>query len=60
MAFVEPLPLYARIDGLVQDKTFLLMELELIEPSFAFEAAPDKAIDLVRAIEEELEQLGAD
>ncbi|APX14177.1 ATP-grasp domain-containing protein [Tateyamaria omphalii] len=51
---VDPLPLYARIDGLIRGNTFKLMELELIEPSFAFEAAPDKANEFARAIEREL------
>ncbi|MEJ6404805.1 ATP-grasp domain-containing protein [Yoonia sp. 2307UL14-13] len=58
LAFLDDMPLYARIDGLMQNNTFLLMELELIEPSFAFEAAPDKAIEFVRAIEDELGELG--
>lgn len=58
LAFVGHPPLYARIDGLVRDDTFLLMELELIEPSFAFDVAPHKAADFVREIEEDLRQLG--
>lgn len=51
---LDQVPLYARIDGLIRDDRFLLMELELIEPSFAFETAPDKATDYVIAIETEM------
>lgn len=34
---------YARVDGVVVDGVFLLMELELIEPSLWFEADPNAA-----------------
>ncbi|MDX8355768.1 hypothetical protein [Cognatiyoonia sp. IB215182] len=60
LAFVDQVPLYARVDGVIRENRFMLMELELIEPSFAFEAAPDKAADFVHAIEEELRQLSED
>lgn len=36
-------PLYARVDGLVQGSTFVLMELELIEPGLFLGADPDAA-----------------
>lgn len=54
LAYLPEMPLYARVDGLIRNDTFLLMELELIEPSFAFEVASEKAMDLVLAIEQEL------
>ncbi|MEM7244585.1 MAG: hypothetical protein AAF533_04540 [Acidobacteriota bacterium] len=40
---VGVMPRYARIDGLVRDDTFTLMELELIEPALGFELAPEAA-----------------
>lgn len=52
--YLPEMPLYARVDGLIRGNRFLLMELELIEPSFAFEVAPDKAMELVLAIEQVL------
>lgn len=36
-------PLYARVDGVVRNGTFLLMELELIEPSLYLQHAPPEA-----------------
>ncbi|MEM7111172.1 MAG: hypothetical protein AAF614_01980 [Chloroflexota bacterium] len=54
LAFLPEMPLYARVDGLIRGDRFLLMELELIEPSFAFEVAPGKAMELVLAIEQVL------
>lgn len=51
---LEEVPLYARIDGLIRGETFLLMELELIEPSFALETAPDKATEFVKVVEQAL------
>lgn len=35
-------PLYARVDGIVKDGQFLLMEVELIEPYFYLDAAPEQ------------------
>lgn len=52
--YLDVVPLYARIDGFIRDDVFVLMELELIEPSFAFETAPEKAAEFVAAIEQEL------
>ena len=37
------LPLYARVDGVLRDGRFILMELELIEPGLALDLAPDAA-----------------
>ena len=48
------MPLDARIDGLIRDNKFTLVELELIEPSFAFEVAPDKAAMFVECVERKL------
>ena len=44
------LPLYARVDGIVRDGSFLLMELELIEPNLFLAFAPGAARRLARAI----------
>lgn len=54
LAYLPETPLYARVDGLVRGDTLLIMELELIEPSFAFEVAPEKAAAFVTVIEQEL------
>jgi glutathione synthase/RimK-type ligase-like ATP-grasp enzyme len=45
----EPL-LYARVDGVVSENQFLLMELELIEPSLFLEKKPESAIAFADAI----------
>lgn len=45
----EPL-LYARVDGLVIDNQFLLMELELIEPVLFFKQAPTAAQLFTKAL----------
>ena len=42
--------LYARVDGCEVDGRFLLMELELLEPSLFFGCAPEKAATLAAAI----------
>ena len=34
------IPLYARVDGIVRGKSFLLMELEVLEPSLFFAQCP--------------------
>ena len=54
LAYLPEMPLYARVDGLIRGDRFLLMELELVEPSLAFEVAADKAQEFVLAIEQEL------
>ena len=43
-------PLYARVDGIVRDGSFLLMELELIEPNLFLACAPGAARRLARAV----------
>ncbi|MEM7100040.1 MAG: hypothetical protein AAF541_17365 [Pseudomonadota bacterium] len=44
-------PLYARIDGLVSDDVFTLMELELIEPALGFDLVPEAARRFAAVIE---------
>jgi glutathione synthase/RimK-type ligase-like ATP-grasp enzyme len=44
-------PLYARVDGLLVDATFTMMELELIEPSLFLGYAPHAADMLAKACE---------
>jgi glutathione synthase/RimK-type ligase-like ATP-grasp enzyme len=44
--------LYARVDGVERDGVFLVMELEVIEPSLFFIAAPQAARRLAQAIVE--------
>ena len=43
-------PLYARVDGLVVNGRFLLMELELIEPYLFFPQSPEAAQKLASAV----------
>jgi glutathione synthase/RimK-type ligase-like ATP-grasp enzyme len=43
-------PLYARVDGVVVNGRFLLMELELIEPYLFLPESPDAARKLVAAV----------
>ncbi len=43
-------PLYARVDGIIIDKRFYLMELELIEPSLFFYVVPKGAQNFSEAI----------
>jgi len=43
--------LYARVDGVVRDGIFLLMELELIEPQLFIEEAPQSAALFARAFQ---------
>lgn len=45
--------LYARVDGVMVDDEFVLMELELIEPGLLLDIAPPHGTaDFVRAIAE--------
>jgi glutathione synthase/RimK-type ligase-like ATP-grasp enzyme len=56
-ALVEPQPVYGRADFLRgPDGRFLLMELELIEPSLYFRADPDSATRFARALTEAWER----
>ena len=50
-------PLYARVDGVVVDGQFLLMELEMIEPSLFLAGRPDAAERFARLLLEQLQQL---
>ena len=43
--------LYARVDAVVSDSDFLIMELELVEPDLFLDAAPEAAHVLAAAIE---------
>lgn len=47
-------PLYARVDGVVSNGRFLLMELELIEPYLFFPEAPAAATRLAIAVADRL------
>ncbi|HRP09384.1 MAG TPA: hypothetical protein PLL69_12945, partial [Gemmatimonadales bacterium] len=48
LAAVQHPWLYARVDGVMTRRGFVLMELELIEPQLFFEASPDAARRLVQ------------
>lgn len=50
LSIVQSDCLYARVDGLLQDEQFILMELELIEPALYLKAHPMAAQRLVRAL----------
>ncbi|WP_435186104.1 ATP-grasp domain-containing protein [Halobellus sp. EA9] len=43
-------PLYARVDGIERDRTFRLIEVELVEPELFFQADPDAAGRLADAL----------
>lgn len=43
--------LYARVDGILKEGQFLLMELELIEPDLYFDYAPDARKNYLEALE---------
>ncbi|PON14238.1 hypothetical protein C2W62_30155 [Candidatus Entotheonella serta] len=47
-------PLYARVDGLIDDNTLTVMELELIEPDLGFAEVPGATETFVRHIEDQL------
>jgi glutathione synthase/RimK-type ligase-like ATP-grasp enzyme len=52
-AYIDHLPqtpLYARVDGLVRADSFMLMELELIDPYLYLEFAPGSADAMARAV----------
>jgi hypothetical protein len=57
-AYIDFLPqtlLYARVDGLVRADSFMLMELELIDPYLYLEFAPGSADVMAKAL---LQRLG--
>ena len=47
---VTPLPFYARVDGIIRNGEFVLMELELIEPHLFINFFPPAAIAFARAL----------
>ena len=50
----DPDLLYARVDGVLQNNNFLLMELELIEPDLYFHAHPDAEPNFLAALRERI------
>ena len=50
IAAAPALPVYARVDGVIQDGKFLLMELEVFEPLMFLARHPDAAARFARAI----------
>lgn len=46
----DPIPVYARVDGVVASNRFLLMEIELIEPSLFFSQSPAAVHKLATAV----------
>jgi glutathione synthase/RimK-type ligase-like ATP-grasp enzyme len=51
IAHAPALPVYARVDGVVRDGTFLLMELEIFEPLMFLSYHPEAPARFARAIE---------
>lgn len=47
---VKPMPCYARVDGVVRDAQFMLMELELLEPELFLELDPQAPQRFAHAI----------
>ncbi|MGH7617511.1 MAG: ATP-grasp domain-containing protein [Gemmatimonadaceae bacterium] len=54
LAVLPEVPLYARVDGVVLGRTFLLTELELIEPNLFLESVPGATDRLAGAIAKRL------
>jgi len=52
------MPLYARVDGIVRDDQFVLMELELIEPNLFLANAAGAVDRFASAIARRLDQRG--
>jgi glutathione synthase/RimK-type ligase-like ATP-grasp enzyme len=50
LAHLQQTPLYARVDGIARDRSFMLTELELIEPYLYCEFAPGSAERIARAV----------
>jgi glutathione synthase/RimK-type ligase-like ATP-grasp enzyme len=50
LAVLPTMPLYARVDGIVRDDQFVLMELELIEPNLFLDLEPTAAARMARGI----------
>jgi hypothetical protein len=47
--------LYARVDGIFRNNTFILLELELIEPILYFDLYPPAAISFAKALKKRLQ-----
>lgn len=58
LAALPEVPVYARVDGLMQGDQLLLMELELIEPELFLAAVPDAADRLAACVLESVAPLG--
>lgn len=56
---LDEAPLYARVDGVVRDNAFLLMELELIEPNLFLEFGTGAADRMARAIVARMDRAGS-
>ena len=56
LAALPERPLYARVDGVMRDDTFMLVELELIEPNLFFELSPGSEARLAAALRDRLGQ----
>lgn len=54
LKLMTEIPLYARIDGIVIDKVFYLMEVEMIEPDLYMEYEPEAFERFIQAIEEKI------
>jgi len=54
IAHAPALPVYARVDGVVKEGTFLLMELEIFEPLMFLSHHPEAPARFARAIEKRL------
>jgi glutathione synthase/RimK-type ligase-like ATP-grasp enzyme len=50
LAVLPTMPLYARVDGIVRDDQFVLMELELIEPNLFLDLEPTAPERMARGI----------
>lgn len=57
VALGQPLPLYARVDGIVVGGRFVLMELELIEPALHWHADAQAPTRLARAVRARLDAI---
>jgi len=56
---LDEVPLYARVDGVVIDGRFVLMELELIEPNLFLSLGRDAPARLATAVARRLEAVGS-
>lgn len=55
IAAAPALPVYARVDGVIRDGSFLLMELEVFEPLMFLARAPEAPSRFARAIQRRLD-----